>query len=238
MWSSLAASAFLGACAAALLLLPAAPRAAAQARARPLPAADDAGPPAVALEAALASGDASAALALFAPDAQIKEGVAVLAAGPERVAAWVRGCLLPDVRLVPGTRRLGGATATWAMRDALGCYWRARPDGLRPAQDMAPGEGTLTVAVAQGAIATLTVAYDPAWTRRLLAAEAAPVRTAQARASQTADTAAEATRVAAPATQERQTAPAGPWVATALALLAVIALTLGKTLGHGPPDAP
>jgi hypothetical protein len=66
--------------------------------------------------------------------------VAVLAAGEERVAAWVRDCLLPDVRLVPGTRRLGGAVATWAVRDALGCYWRARldPDGFAPPWDAAP----------------------------------------------------------------------------------------------------
>ena len=80
----------------------------------------------MALEAGLAAGDAAAILALFAPNAQVKERVAVLAAGPEAVAAWVRDCLLPDVRLGPGTRRLSASAATWELRDALGCYWRAR----------------------------------------------------------------------------------------------------------------
>ena len=104
----------------------------------PVAVADDAGALAVALEAALAAGDAAAARALFAPDAQVKEGVAVLAAGSARVAAWVQDCLLPDVRLVPGTRRLGAAAVTWELRDGLGCYWRARPAGFRPAWDVAP----------------------------------------------------------------------------------------------------
>jgi hypothetical protein len=199
---------------------------------------------AAALEAALAAGDAAAAVALFAPDAQIKEHVAVLAAGPEGVAAWVRGCLLPDVRLVPGTRRAGGAGAgaTWDVRAALGCYWRARPDGFRPGWDVAPAEGTLTVAVAGGRIATLTVVYDPAWERRLLVAQAAPVRTAQAlatvRAAQpaarttaphaTADARAAATPVpAAPSPQDRRTPSVAPWLAavgTALAGVGLLAL--------------
>ena len=56
------------------------------------------------------------ALAGVAPDALIKERVAVLAAGPEQVAAWVQDCLLPDVRLVPGTRR---------RRDRLGAAGHA-----------------------------------------------------------------------------------------------------------------
>jgi hypothetical protein len=215
---------------------------------------DDAGPLAAALEAALEAGDAEAALTLFAPDAQIKEGVAVLAAGPERVAAWVRGCLLPDVRLVPGSRRLGPAGATWALRDALGCYWRARPDGLRPAWDVAPGEGTLTVAVAGGAIATLTIVYDPAWEQRTLAAQAAPVRTAQAlataRAAQPAatppapagaprgaqDTRGAATRgPAAPSPQDRRTPSVGPWLAALGAVLVGVGVL---ALLRRPREAP
>ena len=132
---------------------------------------------------ALEAGDAAAALALFAPDAQIKEHVAVLAVGPAAVAAWVRGCLLPDVRLVPGTRRLGGGVVTWEVRDALGCYWRARSAGFRPAWDVAPAEGTLAVAVAGDRITTLTLDYSAAWQARLLTAQAAPFRTAQAQAT-------------------------------------------------------
>jgi hypothetical protein len=210
------------------------------------PAPDEAGPLAAALEAALEAGDAAAALALFAPDAQIKERGAVLAAGPERVAAWVRACLLPDVRLVPGSRRLGGAGASWAVRDALGCYWRARPDASPPAWDVAPADGTLAIAVAGGAIASLTIVYDPAWEQRKLAAQAAPVRTAQAlataRATQTGQTAAgapanaaatrsaEATRVAAgqvptaPNTQDRRTPSVGPWLAALGAVLVGVAV--------------
>jgi hypothetical protein len=222
---TVAVAATLSALGAALLLRPEGPpapaavaAAATVAAARPAP--DDAGAVAVALEAGLEAGDAAAVLALFAPDAQVKEHVAVLAAGPARVAAWVEGCLLPDVRLVPGTRRLGAATAAWAVRDALGCYWRARPDGFRPAWDVAPGEGTLTVAVAGERIATLTIVYDPAWERRTLQAQAAPIRTAQAlataRAAQTA-AAAPATRAAeraaAPSTQDRRTPSVGPWLA-------------------------
>ena len=181
-------------------------------------------------------------LALFAPDAQVKEHVAVLAAGPERVAAWVRDCLLPDVRLVPGTRRLGAAAAAWEVRDGLGCYWRARPAGFRPAWDVAPGEGTLTVAVAGGRIATLTVVYSPAWEARLLTAQAAPFRTAQAQATARAGqpaaptptgAAAPATRVpAAPSTQDRRTPSVGPWLAALGA-----ALGGGRPAGAAPPPA-
>ena len=134
----------------------------------------------------------------------------MLAAGPARVAAWVRDCLLPDVRLVPGTRRLGAAGATWAVRDGLGCYWRARPAGFRPAWDVAPGEGTLTVAVAGGRIATLTVVYSPAWEARLLTAQAAPFRTAQARATAARPATAGATQTPAARQGARGAEPAGP----------------------------
>jgi hypothetical protein len=52
------------------------------------------------------------------------------------------------------------------VRDALGCFPGARPAALRPARDGAPdgapAGGALSIAVAQGAIGTLTVAYDPA----------------------------------------------------------------------------
>jgi hypothetical protein len=51
-------------------------------------------------------------------------------------------------------------------------------DGFAPAWDVAPAKGTLAIAVAGGAIATLTIDYDPAWERRKLEAQAAPVRTA------------------------------------------------------------
>ena len=241
MRRTVAVVATLSAVGAALLLLsrPAPPPAAAQAGppspapvALTAPGPDEAGALAVAFEAGLEAGDAAAVLALFAPDAQIREGVAVLAAGPERVAAWVEGCLLPDVRLVPGTRRLGAVGATWELRDALGCYWRARPDGFRPAWDVAPGEGTLTVAVAGARIATLTVVYRPAWEARRLTAQAAPFRTAQARATaratQTpaaapAGAAATATRgPTAPGPQDRRTPSVAPWLAA-----------LGAALGGG-----
>ena len=124
------------------------------------------------------------------------------------------------MRLVPGTRRLGAAAATWEVRDALGCYWRARPDGFRPAWDVAPGEGTLTVAVAGDRIATLTVVYRPAWEARRLTAQAAPFRTAQARATAAAPAPAGATPTpaarhvpAAPGTQDRRTPSVAPWLA-------------------------
>ena len=233
---TVAVVATLSAVGAALLLRPGPPPAAAQAGPpAPAPVAvaaapDDAGALAVALEAGLEAGDAVALLALFAPDAQIKEGVAVLAAGPARVAAWVRDCLLPDVRLVPGTRRLGAAAATWEVRDGLGCYWRARPAGFRPAWDVAPGEGTLTVAAAGGRIATLTVVYSAAWEARLLTAQAAPFRTAQAQATARAGqpaapaptgAAAPTTRVpTAPSPQDRRTPSVGPWLAALGAALA------------------
>jgi hypothetical protein len=209
--------------------------------AAPIPAGADAGPVAAAFEAALDAGDAAAAAALFAPDAQVKEHVAVLAAGEARVAAWVRDCLLPDLRLVPGSRRLGAGVATWDLRDALGCYWRARPAGFRPAWDVAPAAGTLTVAVAGGRIATLTVVYDPAWEARLLAAQAAPFRTAQAQATARSTPAAPAAGAggaawwaqprdrwyresrgtrpaatpvpAAPGAQDRRTPSVAPWLA-------------------------
>ena len=193
-------------------------------------APDEAGALAVALEAGLAAGDAAAVLALFAPDAQVKEHVAVLAVGPARVAAWVRDCLLPDVRLVPGTRRRGAAAAAWDLRDGLGCYWRARPAGFRPAWDVAPGEGTLTLAAAGGRIATLTVVYDAAWEARLLTAQAAPFRTAQAQATARAGQAAAPTPTGAavpttrlptaPNTQDRRTPSVGPWLAALGAALA------------------
>jgi hypothetical protein len=220
-----------------------------------LPPPEDAGPLAAAFEAALDSGDAAGALALFAPDAQVKERVAVLAAGPERVAAWVRGCLLPDIRIVPGTRRVDGAGAAWVMWDALGCYRRARPDTFTPAWDVAPADGTLAVAVAGGRISTLTIAYDPAWERRKLEAQAAPVRTAQARATQAAAAATagaaaiatrgvEATHAAdarlpkAPNTQDRRTPSVGPWlVALGLTLAGVLGLAL-LTLLTRPGEAP
>ena len=106
------------------------------------------------------------------------------------------------------------------MRDTLGCYWRARPAGFRPAWDVAPGEGTLTVAVAGDRIATATVAYRPAWEARLLAAQAAPFRTAQARATAAPPATARAAptpvahRVpAAPGTQDRRTPSVAPWLA-------------------------
>jgi hypothetical protein len=229
--------AMLGAGGAALLLRLDGPPATAQAQAGPpasapiaVAAPDDVGVLAVAFETGVDAGDAGALLALFAPDAQIKEGVAVLAAGPARVAAWVQACLLPDVRLVPGTRRLGAAAATWDLRDGLGCYWRARPAGFRPAWDVAPGEGTLTVAAAGGRIATLTVVYSAAWEARLLIAQAAPFRTAQAHATARAGqpaaptptgAAAPTTRVpAAPSTQDRRTPSVGPWLAALGAALA------------------
>ena len=210
----------LSAVGAALLLQPAVPPSTAQAGpAAPapvaialpaLPAPDDAGALAAALEAGRAAGDAAAVLARFAPDAQVKEGVAVLAAGPARVAAWVRDCLLPDVRLVPGTRRLGAVGATWEVRDALGCYWRARPAGFRPAWDVAPGEGKLIVTAAGDRIATLTVVYSPAWEARRLSAQAAPFRTAQARATPTPA----ARHVpAASSPQDRRTPSVAPWLA-------------------------
>jgi hypothetical protein len=208
----------------------------------------------VAFEAALEAGDAAAVLALFAPDAQVKEGVAVLAAGPARVAAWVRGCLLPDVRLVPGSRRLAAAGATWALRDALGCYWRARPDAPAPAWDVAPADGTLSVAVAGGAIAALTIVYDPAWEQRKLAAQAAPIRTAQALATAraTPPTATPPTPVGAPrgtqdtrgaatpgppapSTQDRRTPSIGPWLAAlGVALIGVAVLALLPRPRQGP----
>jgi hypothetical protein len=220
-----AVSALLIAIVTALLTPPGAP-AAAQAGAAspapatdagaPVPAADDAAPLAAAFEAALGAGDVDAVAALFAPDARIKEHVAVLAAGPEGVAAWVRGCLLPDIQLVPGSRRLGGAEAAWEVRDALGCYRRARPDALRPAWD---------VAVAGGAIATLTLVYDPAWERRRLQAQAAPIRTAQATARAGRPAAAAPPTPAppppaAPGTQDRRTPSVAPW-------LAALAVALG-----------
>jgi hypothetical protein len=190
MRRAVAVVALAGACVAALWLPPVTAqeqeRAAPPPRpgaAAPVSAGAGAGPVAAAFEAALEAGDAAAAAALFAPDAQVKEHVAVLAAGEARVAAWVRDCLLPDVRLVPGTRRLGGGVVTWEVRDALGCYWRARPAGFRPAWDVAPAEGTLAVAVTGDRITTLTIDYSAAWEARLLTAQAAPFRTAQARAT-------------------------------------------------------
>jgi hypothetical protein len=150
----------------------------------------------------------------------------------------VRGCLLPDIRLVPGTRRLDRAGAAWAVRDALGCYWRARPDTFTPAWDVAPAEGTLTVAVAGGRIATLTIVYDAAWERRKLEAQAAPVRAAHAQATAQAlqpgpagvTRGAEASRVAttgtwtAPSTQNRGTPSVGLWLAALGASLGGVGL--------------
>jgi hypothetical protein len=243
MRRSVAVSALLGAFATALLLLPPAMPAAGQGDAQrpgaddalPPPAAEDAGALAAALEAGLAAGDAAALLALFAPDAHIKEGVAVLAVGPARVAAWVRDCLLPDVRLVPGTRRVGGAVATWELRDALGCYWRARlaPDGFAPAWDVAPAEGTLAVVVAGGAITTLTIVYDPAWEQRKREAQAAPIRTAQALATRTA--AAPPPAPAAPSTQDRRTPSVGSWLAALGAALAGVGLLALLPRPHEAP---
>jgi hypothetical protein len=221
MRRTVAVIATLGAVVAALLLPPARPPATAQAGPAPVavaaPAPDEAGPLAVALEAALEARDADAAAALFAPEARIKERVAVLAAGRARVAAWVQGCLLPDVRLVPGTRHLGGALATWELRDALGCYWRARlaPDGFAPAWDVAPAAGTL-------AITTLTIVYDPAWEQRKLEAQAAPIRTAQALATRTA--AAPPPTPAAPSTQDRRTPSVATWLAALGAALGGVGL--------------
>jgi hypothetical protein len=88
--------------------------------------------------------------------------------------------------------------------------------------------------VADGAIATLTIVYDPAWEQQKVLAQAAPIRTAQALATARATR----TAAAAPGTQDRRMPSAGPWIAAAgPSLLGVLALALGSTFGRRPGDA-
>jgi hypothetical protein len=133
------------------------------------------------------------------------------------------------------------STAWWWPAHLKFANSRARlaPDGFASAWDVSPAEGTLVVAVAGGAITTLTIVYDPAWEQRKLEAQAAPVRTAQARATaRGAQPAAGATApraddvgrasatplAAAPNTQDRRTPSVGPWLAALGAALGGVGL--------------
>jgi len=142
------------------------------------PHGDDVGRLAAAIEARLAAGDVAGVLALFAPDAQVKErlapglgeGYVVRAAGPARVAAWVRGCLLPARPELAPTHPLGchrrrtpDRVGVRARRERLGprVGVRARRHGrlLRP-HDPPPAQGPGAVGVAPALHATCLAAFD------------------------------------------------------------------------------
>jgi hypothetical protein len=195
-----------------------------------------------AFQAALAAHDSSGLLALFAVDGSIKERYAFLAAGRSRLAAWIADCLTPRLVLVPGSLQVSGDTATWAFEDFGDCYWRSRPDTLRPSWSVLPAEGTASIIVRDDAIASFTYTYSQDWEARLLAAQAAPILTAQAQATQrvgppggvstptpapppAADAAMAKAYPAAPDTQAR-TMPSPAWwvVAILLSLLGVGAI--------------
>jgi hypothetical protein len=189
---------------------------------------------AAAFATALAARDANTALALVADDGVIKERDAVLAAGHTRLRTWIADCLLHDFRLVPGSFLAMGDTASWRFEDSTDCYWRTRPNALRPAWNVFPADGIATILVRESMIVALTYTYSPDWEARMLAAVAAPIRTAQAQATQRSALAAplptptpEAPRVvgpAAPNTQARTTRSRAAWALAALCSLLSIGL--------------
>ncbi len=196
---------------------------------------------AAAFEEAIRARDEAGLIGLLAPEAQIKEKHAVLAAGAEQVQAWVQDCVTTGVTLETGSLSVIGNTVRWQFQDRSGCYERSRPNALPPGWDVMLADGTLDVAVQDGKIAAMTFTYSPEWERKRLMAQAAPIRTAQAQATARApqDQAAaiatavywaEATRVAAslqpdpPETQERATPSIAPWGAALGLILTVSGL--------------
>jgi hypothetical protein len=219
------------------------PPAGAGAAPAPLGRADgsEAGPAAAALDAALRAGDEEATVALFTADAQIKEGTAVLAAGTARVRPWVETCLLHAFWLDPATLYVADATASWSFVDMTDCYWRTRRRGpLPPALDADPAEGTATIAVHEGGITSLTLVYSPAWQQRALAAQAAPILTAQAQATQRAATQVDAEATAspvpvAPDPQGRGTPSRTGWVAAVTLAVTLAIATAGLEARRAAP---
>jgi hypothetical protein len=199
---------------------------------------EDAAPVARAFQLGLASQDVAGMLDLFADDGTIKERVAVLAAGRERLQAWIERCLTRDFSLVVGSAQIAGNRATWQFEDWTRCYWLSRPDALMPGWNVNPADGTVELVVREGRIASVTLAYSAQWEARRLEAQAAPIRAAQAQATQRAHTeavasatrAAEATKVAAqiaphaPDTQARTTPSPALWLAGTGLMLATVAL--------------
>jgi hypothetical protein len=193
----------------------------------------EAAPVAAALDATLRAGDEVAVLALFAPDAQIKEGNAVLAAGAAGLRPWIEACLLHTFWLDPATLQVTDATASWSFVDTTDCYWRTRQGPLPPALDADPAEGTATITVRAGSIVSLTLDYSPAWRQRALAAQAAPIVTAQAQATPRAaagDAAATASPgPVAPDTQGRASASPAAWAAAVALAVGVAGLGAVRT---------
>jgi hypothetical protein len=211
-------------------------------------------PVARAFQAAVLAHDGGGLIGLFAAEAVVKERNAVVAAGPNRVAAWIGACLTTDFALEPDSLVLtadsvaSAAAATWAFADSTGCYWRLRPGAETapwPGPEVNPADGHITISVAQGRIRSLTLIYSDAWQARYLRSVAAPIVAAQARvtataaaAGQQAAAATEAARAAAASaphplnTQGRTTPSVGPWLA-ALGLLGLAAVVAaGRSPSH------
>ncbi|HEV2124455.1 MAG TPA: hypothetical protein VGW38_17010 [Chloroflexota bacterium] len=201
-----------------------------------------------AFEEAVRVHDATSLMGPLAPEAQIKEKHAVLAAGAERVQAWVQDCVTTGVTLETGSLSVIGNTVRWQFQDRSGCYERTRPNAVAPGWNVMPADGTLELHVQDQQVVALTFTYSPDWERKRLTAQAAPIRTAQAQATvhahqgQVAATAtaaqwAEATRVAEasrphpPDPQERATPSLVPWIA---ALLVTIGMTGIASFGSKP----
>lgn len=204
-----------------------------------------------AFEAAVRTHDAAGMLVLFAPDGQIKEKHAVLAAGPERLLEWLQHCVATELALEPDSMSLTGNGVRWHFQDWTDCYERTRPNALATAWDVSPAVGTLELTVQAEKIAILTFTYSPEWERTRLMAQAAPIRTAQvqatARAQQdqaaaiaTAAYWAEATRVAeallpdSPETQERATPSVAPWAGALLLIVGITGFAAAQSKAEKP----
>jgi hypothetical protein len=174
----------------------------------------------------------------LALDVLVRERHAVVAAGPERVAAWVAACLLHDFTLVPGSGHPEPQGYSWDFRDSTGCYWRQRPGAETapwPGADVNPAEGVLHLTLDGELVTALTLTYSDAWQARYLRSLAQPILAA--RAQGTADHALPVPTPSlalppappAPDTQGRVTHSAGIWIVAAagmvLSCLAALAAT-------------
>jgi len=182
-----------------------------------------------AFQAAVRAHDDAGLLDLVRPDAQIKERNAIVAAGPDRVAEWVRACVARRFALDSSSLNVTANGASWAFSDASGCYERTRPSALSGGRDFGPAGGVVELTMRDGKVATLTFTYSAEWEARRMASIAAPVLAAQAAVAHAAPTATAAAPLPtedapaalvsippAPDTQRRTTPSAAPWLGAAI----------------------
>src|SRR3954454_9038149 len=128
-----------------------------------------------AFQAAVRAHDDAGLLDLVRPDALIKERNAIVAAGSDRVAAWVRACVARRFALDPASLTVTATGASWAFSDASGCYERTRPSALSGGRDFGPAGGVVELTLRDGKVATPTFTYSAEWEARRMASIAVPV---------------------------------------------------------------